>query len=179
MELKIGQNGPQNEPRTRQFPDKIPTPLRDAKREPKWTQNGAKRVLKGSQNPIKIDKKTMKIMQNAIGAAQSRARTPRVAERRPKRPRGAARSLTKARKEADRRGNTPTDEESRVGRRRDAEMQEKTPRDAQRRRKTQTDAERGEKTHKDAERRGKTPTTALPVSLSRRFLKIVPFSSLF
>ena len=85
-------------------------------------------------------------------------------------PEGAERRR-ETRVDVDRRGNIPTDQESRVGRRRDAEMQEKTP-GAQRCRKTQTDAERDEKTHEDAERRGKTPTTALPVSLSRRFLKI-------
>ena len=94
LTLKLTKNGPQNEPRTRQFPDKIPTPLRDAKREPKWSQNAAKRVPKGIPNPTKIDKKCIKILQNAIEAAQSPVRTPRVAERRPKRPRKAARRLT-------------------------------------------------------------------------------------
>ena len=139
MELNIAQNGPQNEARTRQFPDKIPTPLRDAKREPKWTQNGAKRVLKGSQNPTKIDKKSMKIMQKTIEAAQSRARTPRVAERRPKRPRKGARGLTETRKERD----------ARIRR-------EKPYRDAERRRKTPKDAERRGNTPRDMERRRET-----------------------
>ena len=100
------------------------------------------------------------------------------ADRRENMPEGAERRR-ETRIDVDRRGNIPTDEESRVGRRRDAEMQEKTPGDAQRCRKTQTDAERDEKTHEDAERRGKTPTTALPVSLSRRFLKIGLFLTCF
>ena len=100
------------------------------------------------------------------------------ADRRENMPEGAERRR-ETRIDVDRRGNTPTDAESRVERRRDAEMQEKTPGDAQRRRKTRTDAEIGEKTHKDAERDGKTPTTALPVSLSRRFLKTGPFFDSF
>ena len=164
LTLKLTKHRPQNEPRTRQFPDKIPTPLRDAKREPKWIQNGAKSVLKGSQNPTKIDKKGMKIMQKTIEAAQSRARTPRVAERRPKRPRKAARSLPETRKEAERRGNTPReavqrrrtspkDAKRRRETRKHAERHGKTPRDMK---KTLRHAETRRETRKDAERRGKT-----------------------
>ena len=50
LDPKMDQKGAQNEPRHRQVADKIPTPLRDAKKEPKWSPNGAKREPKTIEN---------------------------------------------------------------------------------------------------------------------------------
>ena len=49
--------GAKNEPRPRQVADKIPTPLRDAKKEAKWTLNGAKMDPTRNQNRPKLDPK--------------------------------------------------------------------------------------------------------------------------
>ena len=60
----VPKKGAQREAKTTQDPDKLPTKSRhgardhrDAKKEPKWSQNGAKREPKGTPKQWKINKK--------------------------------------------------------------------------------------------------------------------------